>query len=114
MDITAIIDIEELKEIMDNDTELIKECFDEFRNEWPEAFGNVEKAVNEKNSSQLDEAAHKLKGTLRYLAAGPAQQAASDLETAGKKQHIENLEKKLALLKKKGLELIDYMEKYGS
>ncbi len=79
-----IINLDELKEIMDNDMELIKECFDEFRKDWVEAFGNVEKAVDAKDASQLDEAAHKLKGTLRYLAAEQAQQAAYELELAGK------------------------------
>ena len=107
-----IIDFDELNEIMDNDTELIKECFDEFCKDWPEAFGNVEKAVNAKDPSQLDETAHKLKGTLRYLAAEQAQQAAYELELAGKEQKLEGLDKKLALLQKKGLEVIDYIKKF--
>ena len=109
---TEIINLDELKEIMDNDMELIKECFDEFCIDWSEAFGNIAKAVNEKNASQLDEAAHKLKGTLRYLAADQAQQAAYELELAGKEQNLEGLDAKLDLLEKKGTELIDYINNF--
>jgi HPt (histidine-containing phosphotransfer) domain-containing protein len=109
---TDIIDLDELKEIMDNDLELIKECFDEFRKEWPESFGNVAKAVMAKDASMLDEAAHKLKGTLRYLAAEQAQQAAYDLEIAGKEKYFEDLDVKLALLEKKGLEVINYIDNF--
>ncbi len=107
-----IINLDELKEIMDNDLELIKECFDEFRNDWVEAFGNIEKAVEVKDASQLDEAAHKLKGTLRYLAAEKAQQAAFELEIAGKNNNLEDLDSKLALLEKNGLEVIEYINNF--
>ena len=109
---TDIINLDELNEIMDNDMELIKECFNEFCIDWPEAFGNIEKAVNEKNASQLDEAAHKLKGTLRYLAADQAQQAAYEIELAGKEQNMQGLDAKLAFLKKKGIEVIDYINNF--
>ena len=107
-----IIDLDELKEIMDNDMELIRECFDEFRNDWAEAFGNIAKAVATKNASEIDEAAHKLKGTLRYLAAEQASQAAYELELAGKEQNLENLETKLSLLEKKGIEVIGYIDNF--
>ncbi|MCK5312381.1 MAG: Hpt domain-containing protein [Desulfobacteraceae bacterium] len=109
---TNIINLDELKEIMDNDTELICECFDEFRKDWPEAFGNIAKAVEAKDASQLDEAAHKLKGTLRYLAAEQAQLAAYELELAGKENDLEGLDAKLALLEKMGLEVIDYIDNF--
>ncbi|MCD4741387.1 MAG: Hpt domain-containing protein [Desulfobacteraceae bacterium] len=112
MDNPNIIDLDELKEIMDNDMELIKECFDEFRKDWPEAFGNVTEAVIAKDASKLDEAAHKLKGTLRYLAAEQAQQAAYDLEVAGKEKSFDDLDVKLALLEKKGIEVINYIEDF--
>ncbi|MCK5541449.1 MAG: Hpt domain-containing protein [Desulfobacterales bacterium] len=107
-----IIDLDELKEIMDNDMELIRECFDEFRNDWPKAFGDVTKAVTEKDASGLDEAAHKLKGTLRYLAAEQASQAAYELELAGKEQNLEDLDTKLSILEKKGIEVINYIDNF--
>ncbi len=107
-----IVNIDELKEIMDNDMELIKECFDDFRNEWAEAFGNIAKAVAEKNTTLIDETAHKLKGSLRYLAATQASQAAYELELAGKEQNFDGLDTKLSFLEKTGLELIDYMNNF--
>ncbi len=108
-----IIDIDELKEIMDNDMELIQECFDEFCEEWSEAFGDVARAVNEKDASRLDETAHKLKGTLRYLAADQAQQAAYELEAAGKAKKLDGIDSKLAVLEKKGLEVIEYIKNFS-
>ncbi len=107
-----IIDFDELKEIMDNDMELIKECFDEFCDDWPEAFDNVAKAVLAKDAVLLDEAAHKLKGTLRYLAATQASQAAYELELAGKEQNLDGLDTKLSILKKTGIELIEHMNNF--
>jgi len=107
-----IINLDELKEIMDNDMELIQECFEEFRNDWPEAFGNVANAVQARDASQLDEAAHKIKGTLRYLAAEQASQAAYELELAGKEQNFKDLDAKLLLLEKRGTEVINYIDNF--
>ncbi len=107
-----IIDLDELKEIMDNDMDLIKECFDEFRREWVDSFGDVAKAVENKDASKLDEAAHKLKGTLRYLAADQAQKAAYALERAGKEKSLENLDTKLASLEKRGVEVLNYIDSF--
>ncbi len=112
MSTTDIINLDELKEIMDNDMELIQECFAEFRNEWPESFGNIAKAVDSKDAVMLDEAAHKLKGTLRYLAADMAQKAAYEIELAGKENKLDDLAVKLNHLEKKGLEVIDYINDF--
>ncbi len=37
---SKIIDIKQLKEIMDNDLELIQNCFTDFLSEWPLKFQN--------------------------------------------------------------------------
>jgi len=74
----------------------------------------ITQAAKIKNATQLDETAHKLKGTFRYLAAEQAQQAAYELELAGKENKLENLDEKLDFLEKKGIEVIDYIKNFDN
>ena len=79
------IDIKELKEIMDDDMELIQDCFTDYIQDWPQIYEEIKKAALEKNSKTLNESAHKLKGELKYLAAPFATDAAHILnQPAGK------------------------------
>jgi HPt (histidine-containing phosphotransfer) domain-containing protein len=107
-----VVNIEELKEIMDDDMELIQDCFADFLQDWPEVFAEINAAVLEKDAQKLDAAAHKLKGTLRYLAATPAADAAYALESAGKENNMEDLETKLSTLKNECRKLIDYIHNF--
>ena len=63
------IDLNELKEIMGNDMELIQDCFSDFIDDMPQIYEEIEKAVLEKNAQELDASAQKLKGKLKYLSA---------------------------------------------
>ncbi|MEA1968213.1 MAG: Hpt domain-containing protein [Thermodesulfobacteriota bacterium] len=85
------INIEELMEIMDNDDELINECFHDFLEELPVLFKDLKSAVVNKNSSRLNSTAHSLKGTLKYLAAETAADTAYRLELAGKENDFVNV-----------------------
>ncbi|NOX35215.1 MAG: Hpt domain-containing protein [Deltaproteobacteria bacterium] len=108
-----VINIKELNEIMDDDTELIHECFVDFIQEWPKLYVEIKGAVLEKDTHKLDESSHKLKGTLRYLAAGAAADAAYALESAGKKNDLEGVEKKLLTLKNECQRLVDYINNFN-
>ena len=107
------VDIEELKEIMDDDMELIQECFTDFIQDWPNLYVQIKTAILEKNGQKLDDYAHKLKGTLRYLAAEPAAYAAYALESAGKENNMKNLEGKLEDLKNECQKLVDYINNFS-
>lgn len=106
------VNIEELKEIMDDDMELIQECFSEFIKDWPLMYVQIKGAVLEKDAQTLNESAHKLKGTLRYLAADPAADAAYALESAGKENDMETLEDKLSDLKNECQKLVSYIKNF--
>ncbi|MCD4719230.1 MAG: Hpt domain-containing protein [Desulfobacula sp.] len=106
------VNIEELKEIMDDDMELIHECFVDFIQDWPQRYAEIKGAILEKNGQKLDESAHKLKGTLRYLAADSAAEAAYALESAGKENDLEGTESKLLNLKNECQRLIDYINNF--
>ena len=108
-----VVNIDELNEIMDNDLELIQDCFNDFIAEWPALYVEIKGAILEKNASKLDESAHKLKGTLRYLASEAAADAAYALETAGKKNDLTGVDEKLATLKTQCQRLINYIHQFN-
>ena len=104
------VNMDELKEIMDNDLELIQDCFTDFVQEWPVQYVEIKSAVLEKNGQKLDESAHKLKGTLKYLAAGKASEAAYYLESAGKESDFSRIEEKLENLKNECQRVVEYIK----
>lgn len=106
------VNIDELKEIMDNDMELIQECFTDFIQDWPLVYVQIKGAVLEKKAHILDETAHKLKGTLRYLAAQNAAQAAYELESAGRNNDLNGIEAKLNDLKDECQKVIKYIQEF--
>lgn len=108
-----VVNLDEIKEIMDNDMELIGECFDDFVQEWPVLYVQIKTAVLEKNGPNLDASAHKLKGTLRYLAAEPAALAAYALEEAGKAGNMDGLDEHLETLRKECQKVIDYIKNFS-
>ena len=84
------INMEELFEIMDDDSELIKDCFDEFIISAPEMLEKVKSAIDSKNPEELQSCAHKMKGSLKYLAAEKAAGLAYDLEKMGNGGELEH------------------------
>ncbi len=108
-----IVNIEELKEIMDGDMELIKDCFADFVQEFPKAFDEIKTAVIEKDGIKLDGSAHKLKGTLRYLAAEAAADAAYSLEFSGKSNDMKGVEEKLERLNSECGKLLDFINNFN-
>lgn len=107
-----VVNLVELKEIMDDDMELIQDCFNDFIKEWPAQYVEIKGAVLDKNGQKLDESAHKLKGTLRYLAAEDAADAAYALETAGKDNDLTAVDEKLETLKSQCQRLVDYIRNF--
>ena len=109
----GIINMHELMDIMDHDMDLVRECFNDFLSEWPAIFKEIMEAVQALNAEQLKQAAHKLKGMLKYLCAERAVQAAMDLESAGRKKVMEGLDEKLSLLEQECLNLVQYIKNHS-
>ena len=107
------VNMDELNEIMDNDLELIRECFTDFIREWPVQYVEIKSAVLEKNGRKINESAHKLKGTLKYLAAEKASQAAYCLESAGKESDFSGITEKLENLKNECRRVVDYIKDFN-
>ena len=83
MTATGPINIDEALEVMDGDNELLMECFDDFVEDVPGMLARIRKALDGRDNEELKIAAHKLKGSLRYLAAGHAADIAYQLERMG-------------------------------
>ena len=108
-----LIDMEEIMEIMDNDTELIRECFDDFINEYPRVIENIQNAISSGDSKSLDAFAHKLKGSLRYLAASKTADIAYELEKKGKTGDLEGTENLVERLSESCDGLKEFMDTYS-
>ncbi len=109
---STAVDIKELKEIMDDDMELIEECFTDFVQDWPLLYVQIKTAMMGKNSKELEKTSHKLKGTLRYLAAENAAQAAHALESAGQNNAFDGIDAKLESLKGECQKVIGYIQNF--
>ena len=94
----APIDMDELMEIMGEDDELLKECLDDFIDDYPEALEGIKKAIDAGDPSALEGSAHALKGTLKYLAAGEAADIAFQLERMGKEENLDGVDETYRLL----------------
>ncbi len=111
--IEPAIDIDELKEIMDDDLELIQDCFSDFLDDWPSVFADIKEAADAKDAVGLNESSHKLKGTLKYLAAEAAADAAYELELAGKDNNMKGLSEKVAKLGNELDNMIDFIKDFN-
>ena len=111
-DFAGPIDMAEVLEILDGDKELLIECFDEFLSDMPQTLAEIQRAIEQKNASSLDEAAHKLKGSLRYMAATQAADVAYQLEIMGKEQNLELSDDMFKTLSDECEKVKEFMEQY--
>jgi HPt (histidine-containing phosphotransfer) domain-containing protein len=111
-DLEGPIDLTEVMEILDGDKELLIECFDEFLSDMPQTLAEIQSAIEQKNTLSLDEAAHKLKGSLRYMAAAQAADVAYQLEIMGKEQNLESAGNTFKTLTYECEKVKEFMEQY--
>jgi PAS domain S-box-containing protein len=81
-----------LLEIVDGDVELLKSILELFTTSVAERVDLIRQAVRDRDAEALDVAAHRLKGSLITLAAGPASETALKLELMGKKDDMSQAE----------------------
>lgn len=109
----SAIDMKELNEIMDDDIELIQECFSDYIQDFPDIIQEIETAVNENAFDQIDAAAHKLKGILLYIAAPDASEAAKAVEFAGKDQDLAHINTQVASLKNECRKVAEFIDHFN-
>ncbi len=82
------IDKEKVLEIVNGNEEILKKLLKDSINNSVEMLKNIEKAIKTQDSELLSKAAHKFKGTLRYLAADKGAKICSHLENMGKSGNL--------------------------
>jgi HPt (histidine-containing phosphotransfer) domain-containing protein len=106
------INSEELLEIMDDDIELLKECFEDFLVDSVEMLNEISEAIMTDNAEALEKSAHALKGSLKYLAAGIASDVAYELELMGSEGQLSSARSVFERLQKECHRIREYIENY--
>lgn len=105
----AGIDMVKLMEIMDNDMELIQDCFTDSIETWPQFFKAISSAGQAGDAKALCDAAHSFKGSLQYLAAMPAEAIVLRLEARGRSGDLSGISSDLKSLEMECRALEGYM-----
>ncbi len=106
------IDLEELHEIMDDDDELVKECFVDFLEDCESMLALIANAIEKADSEEIEKSAHALKGSLIYLAAGQASEIAYQLEMTGRNGDIKTAPSIFVALTEACEKVKEYMRSY--
>ncbi|MBU1169022.1 MAG: Hpt domain-containing protein [Proteobacteria bacterium] len=106
------IDTKELLEIMDDDEDLLRECLDDFMQDYPDMLNKIKAAIDMGQCSDLEHAAHAFKGSLKYLAAREASEAANQLELMGKDNDLNNVQGVFLRLKEECLKIHTFIREY--
>ena len=94
----APVDMDALMEIMGDDRQLLQECLGDFVREFDVMMAAIRQAAGDQDGDALEKSAHALKGSLSYLAAKPASEAAFQLEKSGRDNDFVGLEAQLETL----------------
>ncbi len=93
-----VIDIDELREIMNGSEALLKKCMQTFSSNYPPVLNSIIESVGQGDFTGLRKSAHRLKGMLNYLAARDAADAAFQLEKMGADKKISHTDDPIGLL----------------
>lgn len=109
-----IVNMENLKLHFDGDEELIVELLEVFEATYPKTLASVEKAMKEKNHSELELHAHTLKGMISNFFADELKEASYALEKSGREKIDTDLDKWLKILKDKLPGLVEEVKNHFS
>jgi CheY-like chemotaxis protein len=87
------INIDELKEIMNNSKSLLTRCLEAFQSTYRQVLDKIRSNIDEKNGVELKKNAHRLKGMLKYMAAHRAVKMTEELEAVSQDQTLAGVEK---------------------
>jgi len=85
----AVVDLAELREIMNANKSLLDKCIQTFKKNHGPALTRIMDSISADDGQELQKSAHRLKGMFnKYLAAKPAAETASRLEQMGAEANI--------------------------
>jgi len=86
----AVLDGDQLLEMLGGDIGLLRELVDTFGANWPRQLTTLSDAIRAADGSALERAAHTLKGTVGVFGARSAYARALALEQAGRSGSLDN------------------------
>lgn len=95
----SLFDEKAFNELVDGNEELAKSLVELFAADWPGLLIAIEKAIQARDFSALEQAAHRLKGNARNFFADSVASKAGIFEKAGKSKQISDITEHLADLK---------------
>ena len=96
----AAIDFAELLARVEDDSSLLEELIELYRESSPRLLSELEAGVEGRDAQLVQRAAHTLKGALQNLSAASGAQAALQLETLGRSGNLDSAEQSLSELKR--------------
>ncbi len=112
METNKIFDKDELLEKFDGDKEFIAELVEIFINDVPDQFSEIQKAVDNLNSKDLEKAAHKLKGAVSNFGVKAAFETALQLEMMGRENSLDGAEEAYNTLRKEVEYLVNALKEF--
>ncbi|MCP4705348.1 MAG: response regulator, partial [candidate division Zixibacteria bacterium] len=96
----------------DGDEDLVKELVDLFMSDYQSMLTNLDNSVANRNADDLQQAAHKIKGSLSNFKADRAVELGLSLENRGKENNFENVENDLEIFHKELDKVTKEFKKY--
>jgi HPt (histidine-containing phosphotransfer) domain-containing protein len=91
MESNKIFDRDELLKKFDGDEGFLAELIEVFINDVPEQLSGIQKAVDSRNSNDIERSAHKLKGAITNFEEKAAFEAALQLELMGMESRLDGV-----------------------
>jgi len=92
MESNKLFDKDELLKKFDGDEGFLGELIEVLINDVPEQLSRIQKAVDSRNSNDIERAAHKLKGAIANFEEKAAFEAALQLELMGRESRLDGVE----------------------
>lgn len=99
MNSTRVFDAARLLALAGGDEALVKVVVNVFLSDAPSLWNSLEEASEQGDADALARAAHKLKGSLLNMAAGPALAVARELEVLAREGRLEEARQRVSTLR---------------
>ncbi|NUO07987.1 MAG: Hpt domain-containing protein [Candidatus Brocadia sp.] len=107
-----VFDKDEALEIHGNEEEFVKELAEMFLYDFSDQISLIKEAITCRNSSDLEKAAHKLKGAVANFGKNTVYKAALNLEMMGRENRWDDVQEAYGALTKEAERLIHALRKF--
>ncbi len=107
-----VFDKDEILKRFDGEKEFLAELVEIFINDIPEQLSGIRKAVDDRNSKDLERSAHKLKGAVANFEEKAAFEVALQLEMMGRENRLDGVEEAYDTLMKEVECLVNALKEF--